>query len=445
MPDHPLVAADSERALIGAMLAGVSLGTRDATDSLFRDMDAADFGLPPHRCIWRAMAELASEDVEPTPAAVVARLADFGAGEHAPLVHRLVALDDAGLPNHHAGVVRDRAARRRILLAARTVEERSVDLETPLAELVDAAERTIFSATIAKATAPLVPQPIKRHLMDVVGLIESGGYKGTPTGYYDLDSMLTGGGVLAGQLIVVAGATAMGKTALATGVAAHVGIESGRPALYCSIEMTAMDNALRLLCHEARVDLKAVSEGHAGESDMVQIIEATALLERSRIFLHDGATTVNQVRSAARRLRAEVGDLGLIVVDHIQDMEGPGDNRREQIGGIARSLKALAKELGCAIIAVSQLRRIQGKTDHTPTLSDLKESGDVENSADTVWLLYRPEYYHGPTDPNGNDIRNQAKLIVAKQRNGRSGVVPLTWIPASVRFDNADRRHVRVA
>jgi replicative DNA helicase len=436
----PLVAIESERALIATCLNAVSVGLRDTGDPIFRDVPPEDFATPAHRSIWRAMTELAAEDVDPTPAAVVSRLADYGASEHGPLVYTLATSEGGGLPGYHAGILRDRAARRRLSEAARMVEGQTTDMETPLADLIDSSERLIFGATMVRAAASMVPGHVKKWMRDVIGLIESGGYKGTATGFIDLDAMLTGGGVLPGQLVVVAGATAMGKSAFATGVAAHVGIQAKRPVGYFSIEMTAKDNTLRLLCHEARADLKAVSEGYASDHDMLRLAEAANLLHGAPIYLHDSAITVNQVRSAARRLKAEAGDLGLLVVDHIQDMEGPGDSRREQIGGIARSLKALAKELSVPIIAVSQLSRIKGRTDHMPTIGDLKESGDVENSADTVWLLYRQEYYDGPKDAKGEDISNLAKLIVAKQRNGQTGVIPLTWVPASVRFDNSARK-----
>jgi replicative DNA helicase len=442
---NPLIPIESERALVGAMLVGVSVGIRDATDPLFRDVDPSELGDPTLRVIWRAMTDLASEDIDPSPAAVTSRLTDYGEPKHGALIGKLMASDEAALPSYHVGIIRDRSARRRILHAVRTVEEKATTTDTPLSELLDTTERTVLGATMAKNTAPMTPQPVGRLMMGVVDLIESGGYKGTPTGFADLDAMLTGGGILPGQLVVVAGATAMGKSAFATGVAAHMAISEKRPVAYCSIEMTARDNALRLLCHESRTDLKAVSEGRASDHDMAQIVHATGVLHKAPLYLHDSSTTVNQIRSAARRLRAEAGDLGLVIVDHIQDMEGPGDNRREQIGGIARGLKALAKELNTGIIAVSQLSRIKGRSDHTPMLGDLKESGDVENSADTVWMLYRQEYYDGPKDKDGRDIRNQARLIVAKQRNGQTGVVPLTWLPSSVRFDNAARGGWNVA
>ena len=431
----PLIALDAERAFLSGMLGGVTMGLRGPDHPLFRSVPLDLFASPAHRTIWRAMTELADEGIDPTRAALLSRLDDIGAAEHKPTLDDMAIEMDPGTPDYHAGVLKDRAARRRLHEAAKLVEGKTLDLEVSLSDLVDTSERLIFGATSSKSTALATPEPVKRRLMDVVSLIESGGYRGTPTGFTDLDAMLTGGGILPGQLVVVAGATSMGKTAFATGVAANIGIDAKRPVLYASIEMTEEDNALRLVCHEARADMKAVSEGDASDHDMKQIVDATAVLHPAPIYLHDESVTVNQVRSAARRLKAEAGDLALIVVDHIQDMEGPGDNRREQIGGIARSLKALAKELETTIIAVSQLRRLNTRSDYTPTLSDLKESGDVENSADGVWLLYRPEYYYGP-EHEGKDLRGLAKLILAKQRNGQTGVVPLTFLPHCVRFDN---------
>lgn len=426
---HPLTAPENERALITAGLHIV------ADDRIFRDVPPEWFYTEAHRVAWSSMVELASEGTDPSPAAVVARLKERGAEAHTAMVWTMGVADPES-PEYHKDVLKDRAARRRMMEAGRAVGERATDLTLPVADLIETAERLVFG--LATNGTSLAAEPIKRRLMGVIGLIESGGYKGVPTGFVDLDAKLTGGGMLPGQLVCVAGATSMGKSAFVTGVAAHVAIEEKRPVLYCSIEMTAADNTLRLLCHEGRVDIKAASEGQLQDVDYQGLTQAAGVLNSAPLYLFDNATTVAQVRQSARRLKADEGGLGLIIVDHIQDMEGPGDNRREQIGGIARGLKALAKEMDCAIIAVSQLRRGAGDRDDRPRTSDLKESGDIENSSDCVWLLYRPEYYHGP-EKDGKDLRGKAELIVAKQRNGQTGIVPLTWKPHCVRFENAAR------
>ena len=436
---HPLSAHDSERALVASVLSRATLEMMDAGDPVFRDVSPDQFADPGLRSIWRAVTDLAGQDVDPTPAAINARLEEFGAGEHRKTVLALASEMDTGSPSYHAGILKDRASRRRLVEASRLVGEKAHDLEASLSDVLDESERLIFGATMTKGPGSLVPALVKKTMNPVVELIMSGGYKGTPTGLHDLDAMLTGGGVLPGQMVVVAGATAMGKSALCLGIAANMAMARKKTVVLFSIEMTSEDNTLRLLCHEAVADLKAVSEGRARDHDLNNLTTAATALAAAPLYLHDSANTVNQIRSAARRLKAEDGALDLVIVDHIQDMEGPGDNRREQLGGIARGLKGLAKELGCAIIAVSQLgREVSKRPDPTPRISDLKESGDIENSADTVWLLYRPEYYFGP-EKDGKDLRNKAKLIVGKQRNGQTGAVDLRWLPASVRFDNIDR------
>lgn len=422
-----LSAPDAERALLGAAM------QYGADDPVFREVRAEDFHDGQHRLVWGAIVSLAVEGTDPTAPTVVSRTKERGA-DLGKLIYRLDAEHGFEAPSYHAAVVRDRALRRMLATAGQDVGERASDLKVPLAELVDYAERRVFGVADSRNQGD-GPVAVRHRLMGVVEMIQAGGYKGVPSGFADVDKMLTGGGFLRGQLVVVAGASSMGKTAFSTGLALNVGAGANEPVGYFSIEMTKDDNAFRMVCHEGLVSLKDVSGGGASDDDIRKVAHAAGILNTAPIYLDDTAVTVEQVRSAARRLKAEHG-LRLIVVDHIQDMEAPSESRREQLGHIARGLKQLAKELDITVVAVSQLSRsVENRTPPKPRLSDLKESGDIENSADIVMMLYRPEYYFGP-DHEGKDIRGRAELIFAKQRNGPTGLVPLTFLDYCARFDN---------
>lgn len=433
MTTGPLTATESEAIAVAAVLNGAetykALRPEDFHDS--RNADA-----------YAAIQELVVEGVSPGAAAVSERLkerAKPGVATHVlELAERYeMAIYDS--PSYHADIVRDRAIRRRLANAGLVVARQAERLDLSLTELLDQAERRVFQVADSgdSASATL----LKSRLMNVVGLIESGGYKGKPTGFVDLDHALTGGGFLPGQLVVVAGATSMGKSAFTMGLTNNMAIHSKEPVAYFSIEMTKDDNTLRMLAMEALADLKAMCGGTLPDEDMPKITHAASLLNDAPIYLHDSATTVAEIRSEARRLKAQSG-LTMAVVDHVQDMEHPAEARREQLGAIARGLKALAKELDITVVAVSQLSRaVESRPEARPRIGDLKESGDIENSADVVLLLYRPGYYKGADAHQG-----EAELIVGKQRNGPTPSIPLFWRAECARYESADPYNkVRIA
>lgn len=426
----------AERAVIGAGL------TLEAGDPLFRDLPAEAFGARDHQVLWSTLISLATEGTDPMPEAVKARLRARKNGrgdELAALVDVLVDRYAFEPPSYHADVVRDRAVRRALAEAAAGIRERAADLSLPVADLVDGAERAVFG--VAERRTSHHPQLVKAYLMGVMELIESGGYKGTPTGYHDLDRALTGGGVMAGQLVCIAGATSMGKTALALGIASNMAIDTGTPVAYFSIEMTEEQNTLRLLAMEARADLKAMAEGEPTDHDLANLTRAAGHLNAAPLFMHAGARTLPAVRAEARRLKASHPELAVVFVDHIHDMEHPTESRREQLGAIARGLKDIAMELGVAVVAVAQLRRVGDRSDLRPRLSDLKESGDIENSTDVALLIHRPEYYLTDEEAKERGVAGVAELIVGKQRNGPTPTLTLTWRKHCARFDShkADR------
>lgn len=427
-----LAAPESEAVLIGATLAG-------GDDYGFATIRPHDFTDPRNAETWTAIIELQAEGTTPQLAAVVERLKERG---RADLEIWTRELEDrhgwAESPSYHADIVRNRAVRRRLDGAGRALREDAHKLDASLADLLDRAERRVFG--LAEHSDSDRPRLIKHHLLPVIQLIESGGYKGVPTGYVDLDRALTGGGTMPGQLVAIAGGTSMGKTAMGLGIATNMSIEGRIPVAYFSIEMDAEQNTLRILAAEARADLKALCEGTATDHDMVNLATAAGHLNTAPLHLHSGATTVPEIRAQARRLKAEVPDLAAIFVDHIHDMDHPSESRREQMGAIARGLKGIAMELGITVFALAQLKRVEGRTDTRPRLSDLKESGDIENSCDIALLLHRPEYYVSDKEAQEGGIVGLAECIIGKQRNGPTPSIPLTWSKHCARFENRGSR-----
>jgi replicative DNA helicase len=248
------------------------------------------------------------------------------------------------------------------------------------------------------------------------------------------------GGFQKGDLVIVAARPSMGKTAFVTGVALHAAISSRLPVALFSLEMSKEQLVQRMLCSEALVDLGRLMRGRLSDDDYVQLAQAAAHLNTAPIWIDDsGSLNVLEMRAKARRLKADQPELGMIIVDYIQLMNSAGraENRVQEVSAISRGLKALAKELGTPIIALSQLSRApEQRTDHRPQLSDLRESGSIEQDADLVMFLYRPEYYHRD-DP---ELLGKAELIIGKQRNGPTGLVNLYFRRECTRFESlADR------
>jgi replicative DNA helicase len=259
---------------------------------------------------------------------------------------------------------------------------------------------------------------------------------GLPTGYVDFDELLSG--LQPSNLIVVGARPSMGKTAFALGMAANAALEAQRPVLFFSLEMGHLELTQRLLCSDARVDSQRMRNGNLAEDDWPKITRAVGKLGEAPIWIDDNPNlTVMEVRAKARRLKSRLGDLGLIVVDYLQLMSGRGnaENRQVEVSEMSRGLKILARELETPIVAVSQLSRgLESRSDKRPMLSDLRESGSIEQDADVVAFLYRDEVYN----PESPDI-GSAEVIIAKHRNGPTGTVRLAWLSNYTRFANMSR------
>jgi len=256
---------------------------------------------------------------------------------------------------------------------------------------------------------------------------------GVPSGFFDLDQKTAG--MHAGDLLIIAGRPSMGKTSLALNIAEYVAITERLPVAIFSMEMGAEQLAMRVLCSVGRLDAQRVRTGRLNEDDWGRLTQAMALTKEAQIHI-DETPALNplELRSRARRLSRQYGKLGLIVVDYLQLMSASstGENRTTEISEITRSLKGLAKELGCPVLALSQLNRtVEQRTDKRPVMSDLRESGAIEQDADLILFIYRDEVYRPDTPDKG-----VAEIIIAKQRNGPIGTVRLTFLGQFTKFEN---------
>jgi replicative DNA helicase len=369
-------------------------------------------------------------------------LEDAGGLEY--LASLLDAVPTAANIEYHGRIVHDKALLRRLIDAAQSiVRDVHEPGNRPVDEVLDQAEQTVFRVSESRNREGFVW--IKEVLWPTFEHIEKlqesqGGISGVATGFADLDRMTTG--LQAGDLVIVAGRPSMGKTSWALNVAQTAAIEHGVPVAIFSLEMSKEQLVQRFLCAAGRVDALKLRRGKLAADEYQRLARAAAHLNRAPIWIDDSATgNVLEMKAKSRRLKADA-NLGLIVVDYIQLMSGSTrmDSRVQEVSEISRGLKALARELEVPVIALSQLSRApEQRPDRRPQLSDLRESGAIEQDADLVMFLYRPEYYYGPTDKDGKSLEGTAELLVAKQRNGPTGKLDLYFHKVYTRFASVAR------
>lgn len=340
---------------------------------------------------------------------------------------------------HYAKIVREKYVVRSLITTATQIISESYQGETEANELLDKAEKLIFEIMTKRTDISSVPvsEVVKDSIEQIDSLYQRReNITGIPTGFHEFDIMTAG--LQSSDLIIIAGRPSMGKSALATCIATHAGIVEGIPTVMFSLEMAKGQLVQRMLCSHAKVESHKVRTGFLSQSDWPKLTNAASKLSEAPIFIDDSpAISILELRAKARRLKSR-NDIKLIVVDYIQLMHGPSraDNRQQEISEISRSLKALARELEVPVIGISQLSRaVEARSDRRPQLSDLRESGAIEQDADVVLLLLREEYYN-PTPEN----RGLAELIVAKQRNGPVGSINLAFIKEYTRFESLSRR-----
>jgi len=408
-------------------------------------VDDSMFFRESHRVLFRAMRHLQEKRTAIDVVTVGDHLGSTGELERTGgleyLADLLNAVPTAANIQYHARIVRDKALLRRLIDAStRTIQDVYEPGDRSVDELVDEAEARVFQVAESHDRGGFVW--IKDLLWEAFENIEKlqenkGGLTGVPSGFGRLDQMTTG--LQNGDLVIVAARPAMGKTSWVLNVAQNAAIDHQVPVALFSLEMSKEQLVYRLLCSEARVDAQRLRTGRLSPSDYQRIGTAGAKLNTAPIWIDDSpGGTVLEMRAKARRLKAEAG-IGLLVIDYLQLMAGSGraESRQQEVSQISRGLKALARELGVPVIALSQLSRgPEQRTDHRPQLSDLRDSGSIEQDADLVMFLYRPGYYSSDgLDEDGNSLEGKAELIVSKQRNGPTGTVDLYFHKQYTRFD----------
>ena len=401
----------------------------------------ADFYRSAHQKIYTAIIDLFDKTEPIDLVTLTNRLKEKGQLEEiggASYLSRLVdTVPLAVNAPHYAKIVHDKASLRRLIEKANAIVKRCFKEEGNADEVIDFAESAIFEVTENKSQQAFYP--ISKIIPgNIDSLEEIQGNRslvtGVPTGFSRLDNLTSG--FQNSDLIILAARPSMGKTALALNIARHAAVDAGIPVAIFSLEMSKEQLSLRMLCSEARMDSSRLRGGFISMEDWGRLTDAASILTQSPIFIDDSASlTAMEIRAKARRLKMDK-NIGLIVIDYLQLMQGrAGAERRDlEISEISRALKALAKELQLPVLALSQLNRmLEQRTDKRPRLSDLRESGALEQDADVVAFIYRDEVYNKEED---NPSRGIAEILLSKQRNGPTGDVYLAFLNAYTRFEN---------
>ncbi len=343
--------------------------------------------------------------------------------------------------SHYARIVKEKNTLRTLIINATRIISNAYEAETKVDEVLDRAEQLIFDISDNRIESSNLPlkEIIKNSIETIDRLYQRKAHvTGLPTGFSDFDVRTAG--LQTSDFIVIAGRPSMGKSSLALGITEHLGLVEKVPVAFFSLEMSKEQLAQRMICSHARVDAHRVRTGFLSASDWPRLTQAAGKLSDAKIFVDDSASlSIFELRAKARRLKSQ-HNIQLIVIDYLQLMRGPSDaeSKQQEISEISRSLKALARELKVPLIAISQLSRaVESRTDHRPQLSDLRESGAIEQDADLVVLLLREEYYN-PTEDN----KGIADVIIAKQRNGPVGLLKLTFIKEYTRFEDIAPSHI---
>jgi replicative DNA helicase len=430
---------EAEESLLGAML----LSETARTDA-FEICKPEDFYAPKHGHIFSAIYALFTRGEPADPVTVGEQLNRTGLLELIGGSSALVSLQ-AGTPTitnagFYAKIVVEHARLRNLIAATGEATDVAYSVPEDIDAALDHIETLVFTATqrqVSTVTAPIAVH-LAKFLDDIEALQEAGNsITGVPTGFVDLDAILLG--LHGGELIVIGARPAMGKSALALGISAHVAINVQRPALHFTLEMSADELTKRLVAHQAQIDFNRLRSGNVTASDWTKITETMKNICDVPLEFNDASRlTITDIRATARRVKQRHGDLGVIVVDYLQLMTGRNNNetRQLEIAEIVRGLKTLARELDVPVIALSQLsRNLESRADKRPVLSDLRESGEIEQSADVVAFLYRDEVYN-PDSPH----KGFAELNIAKHRAGPLANLHLAFIGHQTRFANMSHK-----
>ena len=435
VPPHSI---EAEMAVLGAVLidnSAYSVITENLTEETFYKQA--------HQKIFQAMERLSQKSEAIDVLTLSEELKRMGAyqtiGGPAYLTQIMDNVHTAANAEHYARVVLDKYLLRRLISISGAISTRAMHGSEDASEVLDEAERLIFEVSergIRKGFEK-IGRILKEKFANLEKLSERGGVSGLPSPFDELDAYTSG--FQKSELIIIAGRPSMGKTSFALNIAEHLAIKEKIPVGVFSLEMSAEQLVMRLLCSEARVDSHRLRMGHIKHSEFAELAIVAGYLSEAPLYIDDSAgTSMMELRAKARRLKAEV-NVGCILIDYLQliTVRERTENRQQQISVISRNLKNLAKELDIPVVCLSQLSRaVESRGgDRRPMLSDLRESGAIEQDADTVLMLFRPEFYEG----EDSEHAGVAEVIIAKQRNGPTGTVKLAFVKEYTRFERLAR------
>ena len=435
VPPHSI---EAEQAVIGAMMMD-----KDAIMTVSEILTKDDFYQTAYGIVFSAIIELFNSG---KPVDLITLQSRLKEKDVPPEISGLEFMRDlmvntftSANVKYHAEIVADKAALRRLIKATEEVENMCYLEKESKEAIMDVTEKKIFKLLQGNGGGDFVP--IKQVVMNALEKIEmasksDGNVTGIPTGFYELDYKTAG--LQPSDLILIAARPSMGKTAFVLNIAQHVAFKKNKTVAIFSLEMSKEQLVNRLFALEAQVEAQLLRTGNLKDSDWEKLIESASTIGRSNLLIDDTAgITVRDLRQKCRKFKLEHG-LDLIIIDYLQLMSGQSDSKRasesrqNEVAEISRALKGIARELNVPVIALSQLSRaVEQRTDHKPMLSDLRESGSIEQDADVVMFIYREDYYKPDTDR-----KNISEIIIAKQRNGALGTVELTWLPQYTKFAN---------
>ena len=429
---------EAEQSVIGSMIID-----KNAIVQVAERLEEGDFYREGHKIIYRAIFDMFRNDMAVDLLTLLEYLKSNDQLERAGGVTYITEVTSS-VPttanlSSYIKIVEEKSTLRKLIKASTAIIEDSYNKQGEVADVLDQAEKKIFDIAEKRTTNDFEPLSVvlERGFLEIERLFKNRGeITGVGSGIKDLDAKTSG--FQSGDMVLIAARPSMGKTTFALNIAENAALREGKSVVIFSLEMSKEQLAYKLLCSEANVDMLKLRTGALDDRDWENIARATGPLSKAKIYIDDTAgVSVMEMRSKCRRLKMEYG-IDLILIDYLQLMSGSSsENRQQEVSEISRSIKALAKEMHCPVIALSQLSRApEQRADHRPMLSDLRESGSIEQDADVVMFLYRDEYYNKESEDKGT-----AECIIAKQRNGPVGTVKMAWIGSMSKFADLELQH----
>ncbi|ADL42127.1 replicative DNA helicase [Caldicellulosiruptor obsidiansis OB47] len=429
---------EAEEAVVGAMLL-----SREVISDVTEILTEEDFATPQLKEIFAAIMDLFEEGKPVDVITVAERLRERGTfdavGGNEYLTNLVINTPTTANATYYAKIVEEKSLLRKLINSSMKIIEKCKSQTERVEDIVDFAEKTIFNVISHKNSKDF--SHLKEILIETYNKIEELYLRkshiiGVPTGFAEFDRMTAG--LQPSDLILIAARPAMGKTSFALNIVQHAALRAGVPVAVFSLEMSKEQLVTRMICSEAMIDSHKLRTGNLEDEEWKKFAKALALLSNAPIYIDDTpAITVAEMRAKCRRLKLKEKGLGLVMVDYLQLMTARGrfESKQQEIAEISRSLKALARELNVPVLALSQLSRApETRADHRPILSDLRESGAIEQDADIVAFLYRDEYYNPDTDK-----KHIAELIIAKHRNGPTGTIELLFLDKHTKFKDLEK------